>query len=103
MNKARMSDSGANQIERGTIVEEIKKYRSASIEVVANGFIIQIGCQRVVAETTDKLKKLINDYLDNPVEAEKKLFESSIVFGGSVAQDVVGRETVPTPTVQVRY
>lgn len=70
-------------------MEEIKKYRSANIEVVANGFIIQIGCQRVVAETTDKLKKLINDYLDNPVEAEKNLFANSIVSNNQAP--------IPTP------
>ena len=60
-----------------------KKYRSATITVVANGFIINIGCQVVIAETPEKLKKMICDYLDNPDEAEKKLNKESIVFGGN--------------------
>jgi len=60
---------------------EIKKYRSAKIDVVANGFVVSIGCQTVVAETPEKLIELISDYLKDPVAAENKLMENSIALG----------------------
>jgi hypothetical protein len=60
---------------------EIKKYRSAKIDVVANGFVVSIGCQTVVAETPEKLIELISDYLKDPVAAENKLMENSMVIG----------------------
>ena len=47
-----------------------KQYRSATITVVANG--LTIGCQTVVAETPEKLKQLINDYLDDPIFPPKR-------------------------------
>jgi len=64
----------------------IKKYRSARIDVVANGFIIEIGCQRIVAETPEKLKKMISDYLDDPIGAEKKLLSDSIQYGDCIPE-----------------
>ena len=60
---------------------EIKKYRSANIEVVANGFVVHIGCQTVVAETPTKLIELISDYLKDPEVAEKKLMQNSMAQG----------------------
>jgi hypothetical protein len=68
------------------------KYRNAQIEVVSNGFIVTIGCQRVVAESAETMLKRFKEYYDNPEEAEKKLFENSIVFSGCEPVD-------PTPCV----
>jgi hypothetical protein len=62
----------------------MKLYRSAKIDVVPNGFIITIGCQRVVAETPDRLKQLITKYLDNPDQTEKDLLSSSIAYTDNV-------------------
>jgi len=75
----------------------MKKYRSAEINVVANGFIIRIGCQTIIAESPKKLKKLICDYLDDPEKAEKELFENSIVFGGWSPQQTVPCGSPPEP------
>ena len=52
------------------------KYRGGSMQVVANGFILNVGCQTLVAETPEKLKKLICDYIDNPEQEEAKLMKS---------------------------
>ena len=58
----------------------VKRYRGATISVVANGFIITIGCQTVVAESAESLKKLISAYLDDPSGTEQKLFKNSMEF-----------------------
>ena len=61
-------------------MEIIRKYRSANIEVVSNGFVVTIGCQTVVAETPATLLSLITDYLKDPVAAEKKLLDNLICY-----------------------
>ena len=58
----------------------MKKYRNANIEVVLNGFIINIGCSKVVAESPESLIKLITQYLKDPTGTEKKLSENSFRF-----------------------
>lgn len=70
-----------------------KRYRGATIGVVANGFIITIGCQTIVAETPNKLLKLITDYLDDPNKAEKDLIENSISFCTIPPVEPTARET----------
>ena len=74
-----------------------KTYRSATMTVVANGFVIEIGCQMVIAETPEKLKELICDYLDDPYSAEKKLMANSIQQGGGNCGEIplsaLNRET----------
>ena len=68
----------------------MKKYRSWTVNVVANGFVVNIGCQRVVAETPEKLLALTKGYLDDPEKATKELFDNSMIFDDSPTVD-------PTP------
>ena len=70
----------------------MKKYRSWTVDVVANGFVVNIGCQRVVAETPEKLLALTKGYLDDPEKATKELFDNSMIFDDSPTVD-------PTPTI----
>ena len=65
------------------------RYYNATITVCANGFVVNIGCQTVVAETPEKLLQLITEYLNDPKKAERKLFAESI----SMNQP----QTAPTP------
>jgi hypothetical protein len=58
----------------------MKKYRNINIEVVSNGFIGTVGCQRVVAENTDKVIEMLKKYFDDPVQMEKDLFENHLSF-----------------------
>jgi hypothetical protein len=58
----------------------MKKYRNINIEVVSNGFIGTVGCQRVVAENTDKVIEMLKKYFDDPVQTEKDLFENHLSF-----------------------
>jgi hypothetical protein len=56
------------------------KYRDAKITVVHNGFIVEIGCAKVVAENPDSLLKLIKNYLNDPIKAEKEMWEKTMVY-----------------------
>jgi hypothetical protein len=58
----------------------MKKYRNINIEVVSNGFIGTVGCQRVVAENTEKVMELLKKYFDDPVQTEKDLLENHLSF-----------------------
>ncbi len=46
--------------------------KSCTIEKVANGFIIVVGCKTLVAKTWDEAARGLGEYWDNPAEAEKK-------------------------------
>ena len=72
----------------------MKKYRSWTVNVVANGFVVNIGCQMVVAETPEKLLALTKGYLDDPEKATKELFDNSMIFDDSPTVD-------PTPMEQM--
>lgn len=65
----------------------MKKYRSWTVDVVANGFVVNIGCQRVVAETPEKLLALTKGYLDDPEKATKELFDNSMILNTSPTVD----------------
>ena len=58
--------------------ERRKTYRSANIQVVANGFIIKIGCQSLVASTPGQLKQLVSNYLDDPHGTEKSIMRDHL-------------------------
>lgn len=58
--------------------ERRKTYRSAKIDVVANGFIIEIGCQKLVANTPGQLKQLICNYLDDPYKTERSIMRDHL-------------------------
>ena len=70
------------------VKDYIKRYRGATIQVVSNGFIIKIGCQTVVAESAESLKKLVSAYLDDPDGTEHKLLKGSFVFNNAVPDTV---------------
>jgi len=48
------------------------QYRQVKIDKVANGFVIEIGCKKFVAEKWDDLAKKLGEYWKDPTAAEKK-------------------------------
>lgn len=48
------------------------QYRQVKIDKVANGFVIEIGCKKFVAEKWESLYRKLAEYWDDPVAAEKK-------------------------------
>jgi hypothetical protein len=80
----------------------MKRYRNINIEVVSNGFIGTVGCQRVIAESTDKVLELLKKYFDDPVLMEKDLFENHLSLNQPVpapGQPETVRGTEPNRTV----
>lgn len=45
--------------------------RQIKINAVLNGFIVTVGCQVVVFNTTREMLEAIEDYLNDPIEVEK--------------------------------
>ncbi len=46
--------------------------REINIKPLSSGYLVNVGCQSVAVETTEKLIKAISEYLTNPVDYESK-------------------------------
>lgn len=57
----------------------MKKYRGFSVDVVANGFIASIGCQRLVFKTMEEVAEAVADYAKDPDGAAAKILKNSFV------------------------
>ena len=44
--------------------------RDVTIKTVLNGYVVRIGCQRVVFCDRDQMLQALKDYLENPEEVE---------------------------------
>jgi hypothetical protein len=53
----------------------VTKFHQVKIDKVANGFVIEIGCKKFVAENWEVLAKKLGEYWKDPVSAEKKYCE----------------------------
>lgn len=56
----------------GSLHPRAPEYYQVKIDKVANGFVIEIGCKKFVAEKWDDLAKKLGEYWKDPVAAEKK-------------------------------
>lgn len=61
----------------------MKKYYGFSVDVVANGFIASIGCQRLVFKTMEEVSEAIMDYAKDPEGAARKILDNSFNAGAS--------------------
>lgn len=68
--------------------------RPIVIEIVLNGFKVQVGCQTVVFNSKAQLYEALESYIRNPGETEQRFLRDSInsnVFGGGdIAGEVAG-------------
>lgn len=67
--------------------------RSLIIEPVLNGFIVQVGCQRVVFDSPAKLGAHITEYYTNPSKVEHDFIKNKV--NNTMSPTVEGPE--PTP------
>ncbi len=74
-------------------MSDIKRYRSARIIPVLNGFIIEVGCQKVVAETGEKLIELVSNYIKDPGKMEQEMLKYSLSFDNQPPAEIVPRRT----------
>jgi len=73
-------------------IKEVKRkvYRSFTCETVANGFIVTVGCQRLVFKSLLEVANLLTQYWDYPDIIEKKVLSESIVYGAPVSTSGCG-------------
>lgn len=48
--------------------------RGISINPLNSGYMVKVGCQSVAVETTEKLIDMLNKYLSNPGDFERKWY-----------------------------
>lgn len=54
------------------------KPRNINIEPVLNGFVVHVGCQRVVITSVDELSHKIGAYYRNPTAMEEAYLKSKV-------------------------
>lgn len=53
--------------------------RDVHIERLSSGYLVNVGCQRVAVETTNKLITMLGKYYENPKEFEKQWYSQDVV------------------------
>jgi len=53
------------------------KYRDFKVTVVLNGFLIEIGCSKVVASSPKELTKLVSKYMKDPIKMKRQMMKDS--------------------------
>lgn len=71
-----------------------RRVRQIMITPVLNGFIAEVGCQRVVFESRGKLLEELRRYLNDPCEVEKVYISQAV----NPMENTVAGEIAPTPS-----
>ncbi|MFA5458194.1 MAG: hypothetical protein WC261_11260 [Synergistaceae bacterium] len=72
---------------------EIKRYRNFSVEVVNNGFIATIGCQKLIFKTLLEVGDALKEYWNDPKAIEAKYLRNNLSFNST---DVPPPSTITT-------
>ncbi len=65
--------------------------RPITIRPVLNGYVVQVGCQEVVFDSTDALISGLRHYLSDPEAIEKDYRENAL------HKDLINRPAAPCP------
>lgn len=57
---------------------EKKGFRDFNVEVVTNGFIVKIGCQKLIFKTLIELSEEMKKYWEDPIVIENKYLSNSL-------------------------
>ena len=52
--------------------------RDITIKPALNGYVVRLGCQRLVFPNRELLMRALNDYLDNPEKTEQSYMYGSL-------------------------
>jgi hypothetical protein len=69
--KESMPAEEVQHMEQATLSSEV---RGISINPLNSGYMVKVGCQSVAVETTEKLIDMLNKYLSNPGDFERKWY-----------------------------
>jgi len=81
----------------------MKDARSITIETVRNGFIVMVGCWRLVFGSLEELMIELKKYLNNPDEVEKvyrSKYETCDDTCDCRVNECAGAATAPFPTAR---
>ena len=71
------------------------------IEPVLNGFVVRVGCQTVVFETTDKLLDELRRYMADPQRVEKE-YQTQAINAGKLRGTLETAAEPPQPMATMR-
>lgn len=54
------------------------KPREIAIKPLGSGYYVKVGCQELAVESTEKLITMLNSYLSNPSEFERKWYSKDV-------------------------
>ena len=78
--------------------------RNIKIRRVMNGFVVGVGCQDLVFETSEKLLGELKRYLDSPeVTEEEYTAQYGLANSGDYANVAAPSSPYPTPAYPVGY
>lgn len=77
---AECAPRGAGQVANAPLPAAPNPFRTVRIDKVANGFILQIGCQTFVAKTWTEASGGLAEYYEDPVAAEKNIVNNNPCF-----------------------
>jgi hypothetical protein len=52
--------------------------RGISIKPLSSGYMVNVGCQSVAVETTERLIDMLNKYLTDPADFERKWYSKNV-------------------------
>jgi hypothetical protein len=53
--------------------------RSINIQPLNRGYVVNVGCQSVAVSSKRELKRLLNDYIDDPYQVEQDYYAGKIL------------------------
>jgi len=53
--------------------------RGISINPLSSGYMVKVGCQSVAVESTEKLIDMLNKYLTDPDDFERKWYSNNVI------------------------
>lgn len=72
---------------------EAKHYRNFNVEVLTNGFLVTVGCQRLIFKTLIELANVLKEYWENPRSVEKKYLNCSFRMDSQVPPPTTTSDT----------
>jgi hypothetical protein len=71
-----VEDAFDMDMDLGTISND--NVRGISINPLSSGYMVKVGCQSVAVESTERLIDMLNKYLSDPADFERKWYSKNV-------------------------
>lgn len=80
VNEAREFSGPADEemLVEGTGIASNSEIRGISINPLSSGYMVKVGCQSVAVESTETLVKMLDKYLNDPADFERKWYSKNV-------------------------